>query len=56
MDVRSQQCDRCPAHAHVRITFGSGYSLYMCRHHERAYFPEDAAYEGILFEYEPVTL
>ena len=51
-----QCCDRCPAYARVRVTFGNGLHLYMCRHHEREFFPEHGTHEGVLFEYQTVNI
>ena len=56
MDVRASQCDRCPAIAKVKVTFDNGLYLFMCGHHEREFFPEDGAYEGISFQYDTMTI
>lgn len=45
-----QPCDKCPAHAWVRVDFDTGGCLYFCRHHERTYFG-GREHAGVTFTY-----
>lgn len=56
MDISRNLCDRCPQQAVVRATYPSGKSLYACGHHAREWWPVDGDYDGITFEYAPVTI
>ena len=56
IDIAAQTCDRCIQRAVARIDYDTGGSLYWCRHHLNAYYPETGAYEGVTVTYSTTTI
>ena len=50
-----QPCDKCHAHAWVRVDFDAGGFLYFCRHHCHTYFPH-GEHGGVTFTYATATV